>query len=107
MEDDPILREVVAKAKLVCPNLPKVLLFGSRARGDAGPESDYDVIVVEGDPSTGPKRAGELMSALWGLSASLDLLVYGESDLARLHASRASYAREIVREAKEIHEFSP
>ena len=27
----------------------KILLFGSRARGDAGPESDYDFLVVERD----------------------------------------------------------
>ena len=27
-------------------NIRKVLLYGSRARGDAGPDSDYDILVV-------------------------------------------------------------
>jgi predicted nucleotidyltransferase len=28
------------------PNVEKLILFGSRARGQAGPDSDYDVAVV-------------------------------------------------------------
>ncbi|MBV9756182.1 MAG: nucleotidyltransferase domain-containing protein [Alphaproteobacteria bacterium] len=28
------------------PNFEKLILFGSRARGQAGPDSDYDVAVV-------------------------------------------------------------
>src|SRR6202035_2310656 len=29
----------------------KIVLFGSRARGDAGPDSDFDFLVVERDPT--------------------------------------------------------
>jgi len=31
-------------------NIERLILFGSRARGDAGPESDMDVVVVTNDP---------------------------------------------------------
>jgi predicted nucleotidyltransferase len=44
--DDPILRDFRrALAELYGPTLDRVVLFGSRARGDAGDHSDYDVAV--------------------------------------------------------------
>ncbi len=43
---DPILdRFRQALTALYGPALDRVVLFGSRARGDAGPDSDYDVAV--------------------------------------------------------------
>jgi predicted nucleotidyltransferase len=43
---DPILvRFRTALADIYGDRLERVVLFGSRARGDAGPESDYDVAV--------------------------------------------------------------
>jgi uncharacterized protein len=49
---DPILtRFHVALAELYGDGLDRVVLFGSRARGDAGPDSDYDVAVFLTDLS--------------------------------------------------------
>ncbi len=43
---DPILQRFRdALVELYGPALDRVVLFGSRARGEAGPESDYDVAV--------------------------------------------------------------
>jgi len=43
---DPVLaRFRDAVRKLYGPALDRVVLFGSRARGDAAPDSDYDVAV--------------------------------------------------------------
>ena len=46
---------VLDKLKSLLQNrvtLYKLVLFGSRARGDAGPYSDMDVLVILGDAST-------------------------------------------------------
>jgi predicted nucleotidyltransferase len=43
---DAVLRRFQAAiAGIYRPRLDRIVLFGSRARGDAGPESDYDVAV--------------------------------------------------------------
>jgi uncharacterized protein len=44
--DDPVLQRFrVALAEIYGEQLERVILFGSRARGDARPDSDYDVAV--------------------------------------------------------------
>jgi len=49
-----------------------VVLFGSRARGDAGPDSDWDLCVVVPD-DTPPGSATPL--TLWPLVADLPLAI--------------------------------
>ena len=51
---DPILRRFrEALAELYGPALERVVLFGSRARGDAGEHADYDVAVFLRDVRPG------------------------------------------------------
>jgi predicted nucleotidyltransferase len=48
---DPVLvRFRAALGEVYGPRLDRVVLFGSRARGDAGPDSDYDVAVFLKEP---------------------------------------------------------
>ena len=53
----------------------RIIMFGSQARGDAGEDSDLDVMVVEEDVSD---RAGEMVRLnrlLRSLDVAVDLLV--------------------------------
>jgi predicted nucleotidyltransferase len=59
-------------------NPVKVVLFGSRARGDAGPESDYDFLVVERDPTNRHEEMVRLRRALRGLGVPMDIMVVSE-----------------------------
>jgi len=48
MAQEPVLDEIVRRiVRAVHPE--RVYLFGSRARGDAGPDSDYDLMVLVRD----------------------------------------------------------
>ena len=47
----------------------KIILFGSRARGDAGPDSDIDLLVLFSEVDDPNKRAAELYASLWTFPA--------------------------------------
>jgi predicted nucleotidyltransferase len=44
---DRVVAHVVSRAE-ACPGIARVVLFGSRARGDARPRSDYDFAIHAG-----------------------------------------------------------
>jgi len=76
----------------------KVLLFGSRARGEASTDSDYDLLIVssrfEGVPLTDRATAIYRIWPLWG---DLDCLCLTPDEFERSRR-RISIVREIERE---------
>ena len=59
--EEPVLRRLKAElARLYGPRLERVILFGSRARGDARPDSDWDVAVILKGYDGGPAEADQL-----------------------------------------------
>jgi predicted nucleotidyltransferase len=59
----------------------RIVLFGSRAWGTAGPESDFDFLVVEADPVSCRAESARLRAGLQELgSAPVDVWVMGETE---------------------------
>lgn len=70
----PPLTRLVAQAK-TDPDVLAVLLFGSRARGDAAPESDFDVCLVLAEgPRSDLERAEKRLAYL--AQADLDVAIF-------------------------------
>ena len=61
-------------------DVKKVILFGSRARGDAAPDSDFDILVVAETDIPFTKRQGIALTALGSLEFPVDLLVYTQAE---------------------------
>jgi predicted nucleotidyltransferase len=53
----------------------KVILFGSHARGESGPESDVDLLVLFAELEDARERARELYRVLGGGALSKDIVV--------------------------------
>ncbi|GFN21779.1 nucleotidyltransferase [Thermanaeromonas sp. C210] len=53
----------------------KVILFGSRSRGDDSPESDYDLLVIKQGVKNRRALAREIYRKLAGLPVSVDIIV--------------------------------
>jgi predicted nucleotidyltransferase len=54
----------------------EVILFGSRARGEARPDSDLDLLVIEPDFDRRGEEYGRLRKELRGLEVAIDLVIY-------------------------------
>lgn len=76
-----------------------IILFGSRARGDARADSDIDLLVIEREPFSSTrsriKEAARLYRALGDLPASKDLLLYSRDEVT----SRQSTSNHVVARA--------
>jgi uncharacterized protein len=53
----------------------RVIVFGSHARGEAGPESDLDLLVIEPEASTPRAESARLRRELRDLEVALDIIV--------------------------------
>lgn len=103
LEKDAVLREIVQR--LITEFQPEVIyLFGSVARGQAGPDSDYDIMVVVPNASE-PKyrRAQKAQRALWGVSKGADVLVLTRAEFDEARAVVCSLPATVLREGKELY----
>lgn len=100
---DPVLAEVVRR--LVDAYQPeRIYLFGSTARGDAGPDSDYDIMVVV--PDDAPPELQECdvaYRALRGLGIAKDVLIWTHGEFEKRLHLKASLPSTILREGRLLH----
>jgi uncharacterized protein len=82
----------------------RIILFGSYARGDAGPDSDVDLLVVM--PVTGSKldKAVEIGVALHGIAVPMDIIVTRPEDFAWRKDVVGTIERPASREGKVLYE---
>ena len=91
--------------RLVKAYLPeRVYLFGSVARGDAGPDSDYDLLLVVPDDAPSERRRSRLAyEVLRGTGAAADVLVCTSSYFEDRRLLKASLPGAVLREGRMLH----
>lgn len=100
---DPKLAEIVRRL-IEAYDPEKIYLFGSKARGDSGPDSDYDLMVIVSDDAPSDRRRSRLAyQALRGTGIAADVLVWTRQAFeSRLHL-RASLPSTVVREGEMLY----
>ena len=84
-----------------CIITEQIYLFRSTARGESGPDSDYDLMVVVPDSTPVSLRdSGRAYKAIWRLGVATDVLVWTHSDFADRLPLKASLPSTIGREGK-------
>jgi uncharacterized protein len=79
----------------------RIYLFGSKARGDAGPDSDFDLLVVVSDTAPADRKRSRLAyERLWGTGTATDVLVWTRERFDSRAHLRASLPGTILREGK-------
>ena len=91
-------------------NPAKVIVFGSYAHGEAGPDSDIDLIVVlnsEAEPLTYHDRMANRLLVRRALDElnrdyALDVLVYTAPEWKRFRDSDSAFSREVASQGVEV-----
>lgn len=97
------LREVTERiVDHLCPR--RIVLFGSYARGEAGPDSDLDLFVEMETDARPPERAASV-AALFGLRRwPLDVVVYTPQEVERLRGVRGTLLSQIEADGQLLYE---
>ncbi|MGD0094016.1 MAG: nucleotidyltransferase domain-containing protein [Planctomycetota bacterium] len=77
--DNPSIRDLVDRI-LARFHPQKIILFGSHARGDAGPDSDVDLLIVMPVSGSRRKAAVEIGVALEDVPVPTDIVVTTPDD---------------------------
>jgi predicted nucleotidyltransferase len=102
LESPPLDRIISAIVEAFHPR--RIVMFGSRARGDARPDSDLD-LMVEMETSLSPPRRAMAIDALFGLRGwAMDVLVYTPAEVEEQRHFRNSLVRVIEAEGKVLYE---
>lgn len=105
-DEESLLRQMVsAIVNEVSPET--IILFGSRARGDARPDSDVDLLVVETEAFSPQrsrrKEAARLYMALRNLGVSKDILLYSREEFEHWKNSLNHVVGRAHREGRVLH----
>jgi uncharacterized protein len=98
LEIDKITRQIIEKYR---PE--KIILFGSAARGNLGPDSDADFLIIKTDtPLYGADRIREL-SRMIDRDIPVDLLVYRPEELEQRLKMGDPFLKAILKEGKVLY----
>lgn len=95
---DQLVQQIVTAARPL-----QVILFGSAARGEFGPDSDVDMLVVMPRGTHRRKTAQRLYRQLVGVGVPFDIVVATSEDLETHRHNPGLIYSTILREGKEVY----
>ena len=105
MEQEPIAQSIEEMVRCLVERFDpeQIILFGSHARGTAGPDSDVDLLVIL--PVLGSKRARqiEMRVALHDIRVPKDIIVVTPEEVARRRDIVGTIIRPALREGKVLY----
>jgi predicted nucleotidyltransferase len=100
---DPILRRLRASLdRTYGSRIDRVVLFGSRARGDARPDSDYDVAVFLKEPESFWRESGRLADIETDILYDTGAVINALPLRAGLDHGDDVLTRELARDGREL-----
>ena len=100
--DDATLDDIVRR--IVAASQPeKVILFGSAARGEMGPHSDVNLLVVKQCDNNWDVM-GDIYEELYGVAAAVDIVVVTPDDVERYKDTHALVIKPALREGRIVYQ---
>jgi predicted nucleotidyltransferase len=100
--DPQVLEEIVRRVVAVA-RPERILMFGSAARGEMGPNSDIDLLVVKSGDYRRGRLAEEIYMSLFGIGVPVDVIVVTPEDIERYRDCRAAVLAPALGEGTVLH----
>lgn len=97
-----LITDLITDLKRYSPQ--KVILFGSRAKGEADQFSDLDILIIKKTKKRFLERLREVALLLRSTLPSVDLFVYNQEELRRMQKQENPFIVKALKEGKVIYE---
>lgn len=100
MVSDAMIEDAGRRLAAAAGSPARVVLFGSRARGDAREDSDLDFLVIELEVKSKLQEMVRLRDALPPLGVPVDVVVVSEDEAARRERVPSTLVHRALREGR-------
>lgn len=100
MIDEELIQRAARRLAELAPAPARIILFGSRARGDAGEASDLDLLVIEREVKSRRREQARLRVALGDIGVPVDLIVVSEGHVEEWGGVRNTVINEALTEGR-------
>jgi predicted nucleotidyltransferase len=94
-------RRIVASLAALRPR--RILVFGSRARGDADEHSDLDLVVIQETRDVFPERSKKA-ALLLDVPGAVDVFVYTPAEFEQMRRDGNPFIRNVIKQGRVIYE---
>jgi uncharacterized protein len=100
MTSAEVIEEIGVRLARAAPRDSRVVLFGSRARGEADEGSDYDILVIEPEVADAARESVRLRTELGDLLVPIDVVVIDRERARRRASVRGTMVERALREGR-------
>lgn len=100
---DPHVLEEIVRRVVDVARPERIILFGSAARGEMGPHSDVDLLIVR-EGADAHEMTARIYGNLRGVDAAIDVILVSPEDVERYRDSHALVIKPALREGRVIYD---
>jgi predicted nucleotidyltransferase len=100
--DQSLLNEIIRRVVEVA-HPERIILFGSAARGQAGPDSDLDLLVVKSNVIHRRRLAQQIHLNLFGIGIPVDIIVVTPEDIQEYRDKIGTIIGPALQEGRQIY----
>lgn len=100
MVSDAVIADAGRRLAAAAGSPARVVLFGSRARGDAREDSDLDFLVIEERVDSKLREMVRLRNVLPPMAVPVDVVVVSEDEVARRESVPSTLVHRALREGR-------
>jgi predicted nucleotidyltransferase len=97
--DETLIEEASRRLSEAAPRAD-IILFGSRARGEARPDSDLDLLVIEAKSGSRTSEFVRLRNAVGEIGVPVDLVVYWTTEADKWAGVPGTFIHEVLKEGR-------